>query len=302
MSGLFKGRSSTTTLDAMLTPEQKAAMASLSAMGTNGGDAYTGALGDFNQTDTQKLSTNRLYDLIGAGNPEGYATARNTLTGLANTKFNPDDPSSGFAAFSRQLARSGGIANDALNREAAITGDRYSTSIGQKKADLGAQMNDQLASKLGELYNSAQDRAYNASNALSSLETNQANNTRANLGMGFDSTQGGLQNTLNNLEAQAKYIEFKRQQDTKLNALNSVLNKNVQFDQMSKTTESPSIFSSMLGQVSPILGSYNTAKYGAANAPNQSSITDIIKGLSRGGGEKSGGIFSLLRSLAVGGL
>lgn len=298
MSGLFKGRSSTTTMDAMLTPEQKAAMATLNSIGQNGGDTYTDSLGDFTQTGTQNLSSNKLYELINGGNPAGYDTARTTLTGLANNKFNPDDPSSGYAAYQRQVARAGGVANDALNREAAITGDRYSTSIGRNKADLGAQMNDQLATKLGELYNTAQDRSLNAANALNSLETNQANNIRANLGMGFDATQGGLQNTLNNALAQAKYNEFKRQQDTKLNALNSVLNKNVDFGIMSSTKESPSIFSSIAGQFSPILGSYNTAKYGATNAPNQANMKDMATAFAGG----SGGIMSLFKTALMGGL
>lgn len=298
MSGLFKGRSSTTTMDAMLTPEQKAAMATLNSIGQNGGDTYTDSLGDFTQTGTQNLSSNKLYELINGGNPAGYDTARTTLTGLANNKFNPDDPSSGYAAYQRQVARAGGVANDALNREAAITGDRYSTSIGRNKADLGAQMNDQLATKLGELYNTAQDRSLNAANALNSLETNQANNIRANLGMGFDASQGGLQNTLNNALAQAKYNEFKRQQDTKLNALNSVLNKNVDFGIMSSTKESPSIFSSIAGQFSPILGSYNTAKYGATNAPNQANMKDMATAFAGG----SGGIMSLFKTALMGGL
>lgn len=280
MSGLFKSRKSTTTLDEMLTPEQKAAMSTLSGIGQNGGDVYTDSLGDFTQTGTQQLSSNKLYDLISAGTPTGYDTARNTLTGLTNTKFNPDDPSSGFAAFSRELARATNNQNDILNREAAITGDRFSTSIGRNKADLMAQQSDQLGSKLADLYNTAQDRSYNAANALGNLETQIGSNTRSNLDMGFDPTQGGLQNTLNNALAQAKYNEFKRQQNVKLNALSGVLNKNVQYGQMSTTTEAPSIFSSMAGQISPLLGSYNTARYGAANAPNQASLKDLVTAAS----------------------
>lgn len=298
MADLFKSRKSTTTLDAMLTPEQKQAMTSLLGIGQNGGDAYTDSLGDFTQTGTQQLSTNKLYDLINGGSPAGYDTARNTLTGLANTKFNPDDPSSGFAAYSRELARATSNQNDILNRESAITGDRFSTSIGRNKADLMAQQSDQLGSKLGDLYNTAQDRAYNAANALGNLETQAAGNTRANLGMGFDASQGGLQNTLNNALAQAKYNEFKRQQDTKLNALNSVLNKNVDFGIMSSTKESPSIFSSIAGQFSPILGSYNTAKYGATNAPNQANMKDMATAFAGG----SGGIMSLFKTALMGGL
>lgn len=306
MSDLFKSRSSTTTLDAMLTPEQKAAMASLADIGQTGGDSYTGSLGDFNMTDNQALANNKLFQLLSAGSPDGYNTARNTLTGMANTKFNPDDPSSGFAAYSREVARATNDSNDVLNREAAITGDRYSTSIGRNKQDLALRQNDLLSSKLADLYNSAQDRSYNAANALTNLESQNADNTRANLTMGFDPNQGGLQSLLNTAKAQAQYKEFVRTQDNKMNALNSVLSKNVQFGQMSKTTKAPSIFSSMLGQVSPILGTYNTTKYGAENAPNQANLQDMAKAFlamgTGGAGGGAGGIMNLFKSAAIGGL
>ena len=71
LSGLFKSRSSTTTLDPLLTQQQQQAqqmLAQLSSSGQYGdinlGEAYKGSLGDFNQTGTQTDSTNRLYDLI----------------------------------------------------------------------------------------------------------------------------------------------------------------------------------------------------------------------------------------------
>jgi len=286
MGGLFKSRSSTVTQDAMLTPEQKAAMATLSQLGQTGsagginlGDAYTGSLGDFNQTGTQTLAGNKLYDMIYGGNPTGYDTAKTTLTGLANNQFNPDDPSSGFAAFQRQVARQGSITNDALNREAAITGDRYSTAIGRSKADLGAQMNDQLVSKLGELYNAAQDRSYNAANALGSLETQAGNNARMNLGMGFDATQGGLQNTLNNAAAQAKYQEFQRARNEKLkqiDALNTVFNKQVPYGVMSSTATTPSPFSGLLNAA---LGAAGTAIGGPVGGAIGSGISGGISSL-----------------------
>ena len=224
--GLLGNRGKTVSQGPMLTEEQKKAMSLLLGIGQNGGDAYTGNQGDYTQTGTQQLSGNKLYDLINGGNPAGYDTARTTLTGLANNKFNPDDPSSGFAAYSRELARATGNQNDILNRESAITGDRFSTSIGRNKSDLMAQQSDQLGSKLGDLYNTAQDRSYNAANALGNLETQQSNNTRSNIAAGFDANQGGLQNTLNNAQAQFQYNEFKRQQMGKMDALKGVLGAN----------------------------------------------------------------------------
>ena len=43
------------------------------------------------------------------------------------------------------------------------------------------------------------------------------------------------------------------------------------------TTKGPSTFMSMLGEVSPLVGSYNTHKYGYTT--NQSSISDATEAL-----------------------
>lgn len=297
-SDLFKSRSSTTTLDPMLTKEQLQAQQMLQQLGATGsagglnlGEAYDGSLGNFDMTGMESMSGNRLYDLLNSGTPEGINTARNTLTTLSDTKFNPDDPSSGFAAYSRQVARATGDANDALNREAAITGDRFSTSIGRQKSDLGAQQSDILATKLGELYNASQNRALQAAQGLGGLEATNENINQSRIGAGFQ--YGGLERDLANAEAQAKMKEFNRQRQEKLSRidiLNNVFNKNVQFGQMSTTKEQPSIFSSILGQVNPLVGSYNTAKYGTANAPNQSQLSDLVKvAMSMFGGGATGG-------------
>lgn len=293
MSGLFDSRSSTVTKDPQLTPEQQKAMADLLGLGESGtlgtpgtagylqlGDPYTGSLGDFNQTATQQTAGNQLQSLLDSATPTGYTTAENTLTGLAKNTFDPNDPTSGWQAYQNQANRAFQTSNDVLNREAAITGDRFSTSLGQNKANLAAQNNDTLATQLASLYNSAQDRSLNAANSLGNLETQIGNNSRSNIAAGFDPSQGGIQNTLNNAQAQAQLAEFNRQRNEKLSQvtdLNSVLNKNVQYSNLSTTTEAPSIFSSIYGQINPLVGSYNTAKYGAANAPNQANLGQIAQ-------------------------
>lgn len=294
MSGLFKSRSTTVTKDPMLTGEQSQIQQMLTQLATTGqygninlGQGYDGSLGDFNMTPTETSATQKLYDYLNQGTPDAYNTARSTLTKLTDTNFNPDDPSSGYAAYARQVARAGNVANDALNREAAITGDRYSTSIGRQKADLGAQLNDQLSTKLADLYNSQLDRAGNAANSLAGVENNVQSNIQDKLNLGFN--QGGLQRILNNMKADSMFNEWNRARQEKLSRIGigqDVFGRGVQFGQMSTTTKAPSIFSSILGQVSPIVGSYNTAKYGSANAPNQANLSDMVKALtsaSKGG-------------------
>lgn len=308
MSGMFKSRSSTTTLDPMLTEEQKQAQKVLSSLATTGsygglnlGDAYTGSLGDFDMTSTEGLAGNKLYELLGAATP-GIDTARSTLTNLANTQFNPDDPSSGYAAYARQVARATGEANDALNRDAAITGDRFSTSLGRDKVSLRDRQGDMLASKLAELFNSAQNRSLNAAQGLGNLETqnNAIQSGRINDAFQF----GSLQRDLKNAEAMAKFSEWDRARSEKLkqfDVANNLFGRNVNFGEMSKTTKAPSIFMSMLGQFSPLAGAYNTAKYGADAAPGQAGLGDAMKAFSaatEGGGSNK--LMSLLKSLAMG--
>lgn len=298
MSGLFGGGSQTVTQQPMLTGQQQSLQDWLSQLaqtgsagGLNLGEAYHGSLGDYNQTDTQRMAGNSLQALLNsAQNNANYGTASSTLTGLANNKFNPDDPSSGYAAYSRAVARAGGVANNAINREAAITGDRYSSSIGRNKADLAAQMNDQLGSKLGDLYNTAQDRSLNASTALGNLTTQQQASQRANIAAGFDPSQGGLQNTLNNAQAQAQYAEFNRQRQEQLQRIGigqGVFNRNVPFGVMSQTANTPSPFS---GLFNAALGAAGTAFGG----PFGGMLASGISGLFNSAGNSANGTRSSL--------
>ncbi len=278
MSGLFKGRSSTITQDPMLTQEQLAAQKALMQLGETGsygginlGEAYQGDLGNFDMSAIEGLGQSNLMRLL-----QGNDTARNTIEGLAKTQFNPDDPSSGFAAYSRQVARATQGSRDAINRDAAVTGDRFSSRLGQQQADLTAQEGDILATKLADLYNTAQNRALTASTALEGIDQGRISSAYQ---------YGGLERLLKNAEAQAKYNEFIRQRTEKLgqiDALQGVFNRNVGFGQMSKTTESPGIFSQMLGEVIPFIGSYNQAKYGADAAPGQLTIGETARALING--------------------
>lgn len=304
-SDLFKKRSDTTTLDPMLTKEQLGAQSILSQLANTGsyggvtlGDSYGGSLGNFDMSNTESLAGNKLYDLLQSGTPEGINTARNTLTGLANTQFNPDDPSSGFAAYQRQVERASQGSRDALNRDAAVTGDRFSSRLGMQKADLAAQESDMLATKLAELFNTAQNRSLSAANALTGLETANEGINQGRISSGFQ--YGGLDRLLKNAEADAKFNEWNRARGEKLKQFDiagDLFNKNVGFGTMSTTVKQPSIGMSLLGQVSPLAGAYNTAKYGSV--PSQAGLSDIT-GASSGGGMS--GLFSLLKSLAIGGV
>ena len=103
------------------------------------------------------------------------------------------------------------------------------------------------------------------------------------------------------MQAQAKYSEFMRQREEKLKQIDigsNLFNRNVGFGNMSTTTKTPSILGQMFGTISPIVGSYNTAKYGANAAPGQAGFSDFASAFKDG----NGGLGSLFKTLMLGGL
>ena len=98
-------------------------------------------------------------------------------------------------------------------------------------------------------------------------------------------TLGALPRNIQDAQNQAAYQEWLR--STQLYPMQvAQLASGVQQPPLyGQVTESPSTFMKMFGEVSPIAGSYNTAKYGYNT--NQSSISDamnmLIKMMSMGG-------------------
>lgn len=279
---LFGSKSQTVTQEPLLTDQQKQAQDLLLKYGQTGqlgdftaGQAYTGSLGDFNLSGNEQAIQSKIMELLNGGTAGGNA-GRSALNDLVNVKFNPDDPSSGFSSYARQTNRAfqGGL--DTLNRDAAITGDRFSTSLGRDKVDLAERNNDILGSKLAELYDSAQGRKLSASNSLLADEAQQFQNAQSAQQI------AQLERQLKDAEAQSKYNEFLRQRQEKLgsiNSLNTVFNRDVPYGVKSITKESPSTFMSLLGEISPVIGSYNTHEYGYDT--NQSSLSDLSSILSK---------------------
>lgn len=282
MSGLFKSRSNTTTLEPMLTPEQQQAMSSLLQFGQTGqvGNFQAGQAADlsgfnFNLTGPESQGLNALNSLISQGSVNGIDTARKNLTNLSNPNLDFTDPSSPFAAFSRQVSRATQNASDVLNRDAAITGNRFGTQIGKQKTDLAAQQSDILTSELGRLFEGAQNRSLQASQGLGQLAAVEDQINQSRIAQAFN--LGSIQRDLQNQQAQLKYNDFIRARDERLNSiggLNTVFGRNVDYGLKSLTTEQPSVFQSILGEFSPIVGSYNTHKYGYTT--NQSSLSELI--------------------------
>ena len=217
LGGLFMGGDKDDIkLEDLRTPEQKQAAAALQQLGMTGqfgninlGEAFGGSLGDFQSTGIEQGGLQGLAGLLRQG-PSGDVTkARETFGNLADTTFDPSDPTSGFAEFSRQLARSGRESEDILNREAAITGSRFGTGIQRRKVDLGERLQDIRGGRLVDIFQRSRQQQLAGAQGLQSLE--QQEQGRRERAIEGALQMGGLERNLSNQQAQAELDEFKRQ-------------------------------------------------------------------------------------------
>lgn len=272
-----------TELEDLRTPEQKAAAQLLQQLamtgsggGINLGDAYSGSLGSYDTSGIQN-AYNQLMSLYSGGG--GMGAASDVYTRMANNKFNPDDPSSGYAAFSRQLAKAGKESDDALNREAAITGNRFGTAILGKKADLAADLANQRGMYLADLYNQSENRALQGAAGLQSLAGQQAN-------IAQNAAQLKIQEqAIKDQQAKDALNEYKRQRSEvlgRINMLQTEADRNPYLGISSLTNSSPfsELANSVLGGVGTQVGSnigtwisdlFKTAPKTTSNAPTYSS-------------------------------
>jgi len=313
--GFFDTKTNTTTLEPMLTEEQKQAQALLAQLsqggniaGLNLGEQYGGSLGNFTPTATEGLAVNKIYDLLNAGTPSALSTAENTLTKLSDTTFDPSDPSSGYAAYQRQVARAQNEANDVINRESAITGNRFGDRILNTKSDLAMQGQDLLSSKLAELFNAGQNRALSAAQGLTGLAGTQ--NTMQLNNINTASQVGALQRMLDTAKAQSQYQEWQRARNEKLgtalDATNSLWNKNVPYGMKSATTSSVTPLGQLLNVGLTAAGTYFGGPIGGmigstigseiTGADNSGSLGGLSQLLVSGGNQDGGLIGNLLSS------
>lgn len=260
LPGLIDGDDNTVRQGPLLTPEQSQAQQALLNFGQTGqlgdfraGQAFGGSLGDFDVRQNEALAQDSLGSLLRGGLPSAIGTAQTTLNDLSSSPFDQES----FDAFKRQALRAQSDANDILNREAAITGDRFNTGLLRERANLAERTSDALTTRLADLFNIAQNRRLNAANSLASLGGLQENINQGRIGSGFQF--GGLERNLANQKAQAELNEFNRQRQERLGsigALNSVLGNNVPFGVSEFSAESPSILSEILG---PVVGQLGTS-------------------------------------------
>lgn len=288
--GEKKGKTVATT-----TPEQDLARQSLAKFlqtGTIGpytaGAEYNGPLGDFNMSTAESVGQSKLLDLIHSALPSAFTNAQNEYQSVLDGKYDPYNDKGVYQGYKTQALLNQKDAVDALNRQLSVTGDTYSTNRGRSLSDLYSSTNADLSSKLGALYQDYSNQRLNAAGQLlnSGIQEEGLNQGRINLA----NTVGSLPRLLQDAQAKAKYADFLRQQQEKssvINAANTLFNNDQRNGATTfQTPDQPSTFMSMLGEVSPLVGSYNQHEYGYNT--NQTSISQTIaaltKALSAGGG------------------
>ena len=254
--GFFSDKKTTFDPMSMYTPQQKAsinALMSLASTGTGGGitlgEGYSGDLGYYTQTAGEQQALQGIQSLLSG---DALKQAGSVYSSMANTQFNPDDPSSGYAAFSRALAKAGKESEDVLNREAAMTGSRFGTAIAGEKANLAADLANQRGMFLADLYNQSQNRALQGASGLQSL-TGQQSDLYQQL-----ASQASIERLLKDQQAKEQYQEFNRSRNEELKRIGLMQ------DQWSNpmgtiTTKSPSTFSKI---ASPLFGAIGMAVSG----------------------------------------
>jgi hypothetical protein len=274
--GFWNTRKTTYDPFSAFTPEQRKsieALMSLASTGTGGGitlgEQYGGALGSYD-TSGQQTAYDQLMSLY---NGQELGTVSDLYTRMANNKFNPDDPSSGYASFSRALAKSGAESSDALDREAAITGNRFGTAISGNKAKLGADMQNQRGMFLADLFNQGENRALQGAAGLQGLVGFKGNLAEAG------SSQAAMINAVKDAQAKDALDEYKRTRAEELSRI-GLMQEQWQNPMGSITKKSPSMFMSMLGETDPIVGSYNTHQYGyTTNQYSMAAMQKDVQGL-----------------------
>lgn len=252
LSSLFGGnkQGDPISLQDLRTPEQIQATQLLSQLGSTGsaaginlGEAYTGSLGSFDPTQLEQMGLSQLF----SQSPTNTALsgAQDVFTKLSGAAFDPSvlDP------FVKAAKRQGAEANDVLNRESAITGNRFGTQILGEKAKLSENVQNSIQQKLAELFLNQQNVSMQGAQGLANVGQLQQQNQQTNLQNLFQ--LGSLQRELANQEAQAKFNEFNRQRGETLgrvDLLTQAAERNPYLG-ISSIPGSPSPFSSLINSV-----------------------------------------------------
>jgi hypothetical protein len=272
----FKSKSTTYDPMSAYTPQQREAIQALMSLASTGsgggitlGTPYGGSLGFYDQMPGEMQALSGLQGLLGGQEITG---ARDTFSRMAENRFDPSDPTSGYAAFSRALAKSGAESADVLNREAAMTGSRFGTGIQRAKSDLSEDLANQRGMFLAQLYNQGENRALAGAQGLTGLVGQQQSL------FGQLASQAAVERLLKDQQAKEQYNEFGRQRNEQLARLD-LMKDQWQQPMGAITTKTKSGFSQLAGT---IMNSAGQALGAGIGGWMTGGIGNLFSGLSQG--------------------
>lgn len=293
--GFFSKKKGTTiTQEEMLTPEQKAALASLSSFSQTGkfgnyqaGEAYAGDLGDFKMTDIEQLGQNKLRDLVSGNLPEMFNLGADEIKKLLTTdNYDPYSETGVYKGFATNVNRAAGEESNTLARNLAVTGDLYSTENARQQGLLSERTTLAKQNKLAELYDTFAQRKLAGAETAVDIGTKQEAINQGRIGL--SQSLGSLQRLLNDAQAKAQYADYLRgrtEMQGTIDAAKSVLAKDVPYGVKSFTTpDSASPFSNLLnaglnlaGQAAGayLTGGFNTL--GSSQATSGTGLFSVFK-------------------------
>lgn len=202
-----------------LPPEVRAAMQKLTDFYRTGrfgdfkaGEAYKQPFVDSKPTDIEEAGLGRLSSFVTGETPDIFNVGTGAIKDLLQgDKFDPYSPTGEFASFKENLNRELGDASTTLKRNAAYTGNLYSTSAMRDQAELAERGQELTAGKMAELYDKFVSRKLSAI----PLALNAGGQQQALEMAPIQASQqfGGLKRELETSRLAATYNDFLRRRD-----------------------------------------------------------------------------------------
>lgn len=259
--GLLDPKRSTQNQVPLETPEQTAARKKLFDYMNTGvfgdfkaGDQIPIQYGDYSMSPYEQQGQSQLGDLLSSGIPDQYRLGDAAVKDLLDTS--PAGLEAMFSPFKDIVSRNTREASDAVKRNAAFSGNLYSTNTIRGLGDVQARGNETMAAELARLTEGALNRKLNA---VPLAYKSGADQEALRLGR-IDASQqyGSLARNLNNARIADRNAELlRRRQELQLpiQAAGTVLGSTPNYGVPSVTTSEPSTLMQLLQILGPAAGS-----------------------------------------------
>lgn len=259
--GLLDPKRSTQNQVPLETPEQTAARKKLFDYMNTGvfgdfkaGDQIPIQYGDYSMTPTETAGQSLLSNLVSSGIPSQYQLGDAALKDLLDTS--PAAIDSMFSPFKDIVNRNTRDASNAVKRNAAFSGNLYSTNTIRNLGDVQARGNETMASELARLTENALNRKLSAVPLAykSAADQEALQLGRINAAQQF----GGYARNLNNAsiaERNAELLRRRQELQLPINSAGTVLGSTPNYGVPSITTSEPSTLMQLLQILAPVAGS-----------------------------------------------